>query len=196
MNWVRHGGSTTFETKSSYCRAKVEFNSINWVRHGSNTTFETGLSFECIFPRRRRGKRGYNLWRGFWILSLIPTGCRGIAHCDEIVVDYLAQTASKLKQRVWRILIFVLCQIRWKRRKHCKLSVTLILLVSLKRTWIYQSLITFCTSTVWRSGDKTERNAKLVDAWYILKITWVIHRKDQSTCDLEAIWARPVFRDL
>ena len=44
MNWVRHGGSTTFETKSSYCRAKVEFNSINLVRHGSSTTFETGLS--------------------------------------------------------------------------------------------------------------------------------------------------------
>ena len=63
MNWVRHGGSTTFETKSSYCRAlavlhgssttwfqtshycraKVEFNSINWVRHGSSTTFEMGL---------------------------------------------------------------------------------------------------------------------------------------------------------
>ena len=67
MNWVRHGGSTTFETKSSYCRvarqrlpcytavtrlgfktsrycrAKVEFNSINWVRHGSSATFETGL---------------------------------------------------------------------------------------------------------------------------------------------------------
>ena len=42
MNWVRHGGNTTFETKSSYCHAKVEFNSINWVRHGSSTTFETG----------------------------------------------------------------------------------------------------------------------------------------------------------
>ena len=65
MNWVRHGGSTTFETKSSYYRvarqglqcytavarlgfkrrAKVEFNSINWVRHGSSTTFETGLTW-------------------------------------------------------------------------------------------------------------------------------------------------------
>ena len=43
MNWVRHGGSTMFETKSRYCRAKVEFNSINWVWHGSSTTFETGL---------------------------------------------------------------------------------------------------------------------------------------------------------
>ena len=52
MNWVRHGGSTTFETKSSYCRAKVEFNSINWVRHGSSTTFETGLSRRS-FPASR-----------------------------------------------------------------------------------------------------------------------------------------------
>ena len=32
MNWVRHSGSTTFETKSSYSRDKVEFNSISWVR--------------------------------------------------------------------------------------------------------------------------------------------------------------------
>ena len=43
MNWVRHGGSTTSETKSSYCHVEVEFNSINWVRHGSSTTFGTGL---------------------------------------------------------------------------------------------------------------------------------------------------------
>ena len=58
MNWVRHGGSTTFETKvellttwfqtSRYCRAKVEFNSIKWVRHGSSTTFETGLSGDFL----------------------------------------------------------------------------------------------------------------------------------------------------
>ena len=48
MNWVRHGGSTTFETKSSYYRAKVEFYSINWVRHGSSTTFETGLTVTCV----------------------------------------------------------------------------------------------------------------------------------------------------
>ena len=39
----RHGSSATFETKSSYCLAKVEFNSINLVQHGSSTTFETGL---------------------------------------------------------------------------------------------------------------------------------------------------------
>ena len=72
MNWVRHSVSTTFETKSSYCRvvrqglpsvavlegssttwfqtsrycrAKVEFNSINCVRRGSSTTFETGLTW-------------------------------------------------------------------------------------------------------------------------------------------------------
>ena len=72
MNWIRHSVSTTFETKSSYCRvarqglpsvsvlhgssttwfqtsrycrAKVEFNSINCVRHGSSTTFETGLTW-------------------------------------------------------------------------------------------------------------------------------------------------------
>ena len=44
MNRVRHGSSATFETKSSNCRAKVEFNSINLVRHGSSTTFETGLT--------------------------------------------------------------------------------------------------------------------------------------------------------
>ena len=43
MNWVRHGGSTTWFQTSRYCRAKVEFNSINWVRHGSSTTFETGI---------------------------------------------------------------------------------------------------------------------------------------------------------
>ena len=30
--------------KSRYCHAKVEFNSINLVRHGSSTTFETRLS--------------------------------------------------------------------------------------------------------------------------------------------------------
>ena len=34
---------SSFETKSSYCRAKVEFNSINLVRHGSSTIFEMGL---------------------------------------------------------------------------------------------------------------------------------------------------------
>ena len=72
MNWVRHSVSTTFETKSSYCRvarqglpsvavlhgssttwfqtsrycrAKVECNSINCVRHGSSTMFETGLTW-------------------------------------------------------------------------------------------------------------------------------------------------------
>ena len=67
MNWVRHGGSTSFETKSSYCRvalhgccttsfqtshycrAKVEFNSINWFRHDSSTTFETGLTWLFIY---------------------------------------------------------------------------------------------------------------------------------------------------
>ena len=43
MNLVRHGSSATFETKSSYSRAKVEYNSINLVRHGSSATFETGL---------------------------------------------------------------------------------------------------------------------------------------------------------
>ena len=73
MNWVRYGGSATFETKSSYCRvarqglpaalhgssttwfhtspycrAKVEFNSINWVQHGSSTTFETGLNYRSV----------------------------------------------------------------------------------------------------------------------------------------------------
>ena len=38
------GSSTTCFQTSSYCRAKVDFNSINLVRHGSNTTFQTGLS--------------------------------------------------------------------------------------------------------------------------------------------------------
>ena len=41
MNRVRHGRSATFETKSSYCRAKVEFNSINLVRYGNSTTFDS-----------------------------------------------------------------------------------------------------------------------------------------------------------
>ena len=163
---------------------------MNWVRHGSSTTFETGLSFECLFPRRRRGKRGYNLWRGFWILSLIPTDCRGIADCDEIVVDYLAQTASKLKQRVAH---FNICTMRNKMEAMKTLQVECnfdIIGITEAGTWIYQSLITSCTSTVWRCGDKTERNAKVADAWFILKITQVIHRKEQSTCDLEAIWAQ------
>ena len=57
MNWVWHGSSMMFETKSSYycvarrgllhgssttwfqmscyCRAKVAFNSLNWVQHGN-----------------------------------------------------------------------------------------------------------------------------------------------------------------
>ena len=75
MNWVQRGGSTTFETKPSYCRvarqglpcytavarlgfkrratacsAKVEFNSFNWVRHVSSTTFETGLRVNSLGP--------------------------------------------------------------------------------------------------------------------------------------------------
>ena len=71
MNWVRHGNSATFETKSSYrrvarqslpcsttwfqtwsyCRAnKVELNSINLFRHGSSTTFESGLPSELHSP--------------------------------------------------------------------------------------------------------------------------------------------------
>ena len=63
MNWVRHGGSTTFETKSSYCRvarqglpcytavARLGFKrratavlKSNLIRHGSSTTFDTGLN--------------------------------------------------------------------------------------------------------------------------------------------------------
>ena len=60
MNWVRHGSSATFETKSSYCRVKVEFNSINLARHGSSTTFETGLSF----------RRGIYFSRIEWTCSL------------------------------------------------------------------------------------------------------------------------------
>ena len=51
MNWVRHGGSTTWFQTSRYCHAKVEFNSINWVRHGSCTTFETGLTYLINFYR-------------------------------------------------------------------------------------------------------------------------------------------------
>ena len=68
FDFSTYGGSTTFETKSSYCRvarqgmpchtavarlgfkrratavpAKVEYNSSNWVRHGSSTTFKVGL---------------------------------------------------------------------------------------------------------------------------------------------------------
>ena len=50
MNCVRHGSSGTFETKSSYCRAKVEYNSINLVRHGSGVTFEMGL-ISRMLPR-------------------------------------------------------------------------------------------------------------------------------------------------
>ena len=57
MNWVRHGSSTTFETKSSYCRAKVEFNSINWVRHGSSSTFETGLRVSSS-KSKKKGSQG------------------------------------------------------------------------------------------------------------------------------------------
>ena len=76
MNWDRHGGSTTFETKSSYCRvarqglpcytavARLGFKrratavpksnlirstETNWVRHGSSTTSETGLSCPTKF---------------------------------------------------------------------------------------------------------------------------------------------------
>ena len=33
-------------TSPTYCRVKVEFNSINLARHGNSTTFETGLSFQ------------------------------------------------------------------------------------------------------------------------------------------------------
>ena len=47
----------TFETKSSYCRVKVEFNAINWGRHGSSTTFETGLrQFHVMVVQRRQEK--------------------------------------------------------------------------------------------------------------------------------------------
>ena len=60
MNSVQHGRSATFETKSSYCRAKVEFNSINLVRHGNSTTFETGLKHFCKI-RKADKKRIENL---------------------------------------------------------------------------------------------------------------------------------------
>ena len=53
MNRVRHGSSATFETKWSYCRAKVEFNSTNLVLHGSSTTFETGLTNVLALPLAR-----------------------------------------------------------------------------------------------------------------------------------------------
>ena len=33
-----------FETKSSYCHAKVKIDSVDLGRHGSSTMFETGLS--------------------------------------------------------------------------------------------------------------------------------------------------------
>ena len=58
MNCVRHGSSATFETKSSYCIARLGFkrrvtaalkcNSINLVRLGSSTAFETGLTYELM----------------------------------------------------------------------------------------------------------------------------------------------------
>ena len=62
MNWVRHGSSTTFETKSSYCRAKVEFNSVNLVRPGCSTTFERGLTK----LRQRRQWERLQLNRFIW----------------------------------------------------------------------------------------------------------------------------------
>ena len=78
MNWVQYGGSTTFETKSSYCRvarqglhcytaaAQLGFkcrltvvlksNSIISLRHGSSTTFETDLTQAAIKMDPSKGK--------------------------------------------------------------------------------------------------------------------------------------------
>ena len=57
MNWVRHGSSTTFKTKSRYCRANaanVEFNSINWVRHGRNMKYcKIPLPFPTVIAFHR-----------------------------------------------------------------------------------------------------------------------------------------------
>ena len=49
MNWVRHGGSTTFETKSSYCRV---------ARQGS--TYYTAVA-QLGFKRRATAALKSNL---------------------------------------------------------------------------------------------------------------------------------------
>ena len=100
MNWVRHGSSRTFETKSSYCRvarqslpcytavarlgfkrratAVLKSNSINLIRHGNSTTFETGLRREGCVRRLTFEGEGENdecvlfLWVYHVLSRLIP----------------------------------------------------------------------------------------------------------------------------
>ena len=104
MNWVRHGSSATYETKSChcrvarqpcrilhgssttcfqtsrYCRAKVEFNSVNLVRHGSSTTFETGL--RVLIPSKKHH------WTWFTRYSILTLAfC--VAGKAETVPDWL-----------------------------------------------------------------------------------------------------------
>ena len=63
MNWVRHGGSTTFETKSSYCRvarlgfkrratAVLKSNLIRSIEFGTAVARRLKRAYVARFKRR------------------------------------------------------------------------------------------------------------------------------------------------
>ena len=90
----------TFETKSSYCRAKVQFNSINWVRHGSSTTFETGLTcLKITRPSRRTIRLCCTLYLSN-VMSLAPK-IDEIRHVVQYAnVDCVCMTESWLRSHI------------------------------------------------------------------------------------------------
>ena len=74
---------------------------------------------------------------------------------------------------------------------HCNLSVTLILLVSLKCTWINRSLnndIRIDGMKMFRQDQKKCKGGGC--AIYCRNNLQVILRKDLSTCELETIWVQ------
>ena len=66
MNWVRHGGSTTFETKSSYCRvARLGF------KRRATAVLKSNLirSIEFGTAEARRLKRAFYKTTGSKLMS-------------------------------------------------------------------------------------------------------------------------------
>ena len=77
MNWVRHGGSTTFETKSSYCRVARQglpcYTAVARLgfKRRATAVLKSNLirSIEFGTAVARRLKRNLIAWRSFVALA-------------------------------------------------------------------------------------------------------------------------------
>ena len=110
--------------------------------------------------------------------------------CDEIVVDYLAQTASKLDSvpNDLRVAHLNICSIRNKMEELKTLQVV----VGITETHLDKSVsdndLRIDGMKMFRQDRKKCKGGGCVV--YCKNNLQVIHRKDLSTCDLEAIWVQ------